>query len=110
MLAPKERNASLLPKKGKRGVPRNLRNRNLSLATGVRPHATDRSSSSGITIPGNKLHVGDIPLHFTEEDIYRIFSKFGEVKDVNLLKKNNGKGLSKVVCNLSEINIAASLS
>ncbi len=67
----------------------------------------NRSSSSSvpnqITIPGNKLHVGDIPLHLEEKDIFRIFSGFGEVKDVNLLKKNNGKGLSKVVIYLKLI-------
>jgi RNA recognition motif-containing protein len=70
----------------------------------------NRSSSSSVSIPGNKLFVGDIPLHFTEQDIFRVFSGFGEVKDVTLLKKNNGKGLSKVVCNLPKINIASSLS
>ena len=70
----------------------------------------NRSSSSSVSIPGNKLFVGDIPLHFTEQDIFRVFSGFGEVKDVTLLKKNNGKGLSKVVCNLPKINVASSLS
>ncbi len=59
----------------------------------------ERSSKSPdkAAIPGNKLFVGDIPLHLDEMDIFRTFSDFGEVKDVNLLKKNNGKGLSKVI-------------
>ncbi len=59
----------------------------------------ERPSKSPETalIPGNKLFVGDIPLHLGEKDIFQTFSDFGEVKDVNLLKKNNGKGLSKVI-------------
>ena len=61
------------------------------------PEERSSKSPDKAAIPGNKLFVGDIPLHMDEMDIFRTFSDFGEVKDVNLLKKNNGKGLSKVI-------------
>jgi RNA recognition motif-containing protein len=76
---------------------------------GKRNLCSSSSISNRVTVPGNKLFVGDIPIHFTEEDIIRVFSDFGEVKDVILLKKKNGRGLSKVVCNLPKINIASFL-
>ena len=80
-----ETNSSVSSRGNKRKFPPNKRQE-------------ERSSKSPETaIPGNKLFVGDIPLHLDEMDIFRTFSDFGEVKDDNLLKKNNGKGLSKVI-------------
>ena len=106
-----ETNSSVGSKGTKRKFPPKKRQEERSSKSPeTKSKSGNRSSSSSVSIPGNKLFVGDIPLHFTEQDIFRVFSGFGEVKDVTLLKKNNGKGLSKVVCNLPKINIASSLS
>ena len=106
-----ETNSSVGSKGTKRKFPPKKRQEERSSKSPeTKSKSGNRSSSSSVFIPGNKLFVGDIPLHFTEQDIFRVFSGFGEVKDVTLLKKNNGKGLSKVVCNLPKINIASSLS
>ncbi len=110
-----ETNSSVGSKGTKRKFPPQKRQEERSSKSPERKSKSgNRSSSSSIsnrvTIPGNKLFVGDIPLHFTEEDIFRVFSDFGEVKDVTLLKKNNGRGLSMVVRNLSKINVASSIS
>jgi RNA recognition motif-containing protein len=110
-----ETNSSVGSKGTKRKFsPKKRQEERSSKSPETKSKSGNRSSSSSVsnrvTIPGNKLFVGDIPLAFTEEDIFRVFSDFGEVKDVTLLRKNNGKGLSKVVCNLPKINIASSLS
>jgi hypothetical protein len=41
-------------------------------------------------IPGNRLYVGDIPLNRTEKEVVTFFSKIGEVKEVRMMRKNNG--------------------
>jgi RNA recognition motif-containing protein len=110
-----ETNSSVGYKGTKRKFPPKKRqeersSKSLETKSKSRNRSSSSSISNRVTIPGNKLFVGDIPLHFTEEDIFRVFSDFGEVKDVTLLKKNNGRGLSKVARNLSKFNIASSLS
>jgi hypothetical protein len=42
------------------------------------------------SIPGDRLYVGDIPLQSTEKEVVTFFSKIGEVKEVRMMKKNNG--------------------
>ena len=110
-----ETNSSVGSKGTKRKFsPKKRQEERSSKSPETKSKSGNRSSSSSVSnrikIPGNKLFVGDIPLHLTEADIFRTFSDFGEVKDVTLLKKSHGRGLSKVVCNLPKINIASSLS
>ncbi len=48
------------------------------------------SSDETITVPRNRLFVGGIPLQLHENEIVELFSKFGKVKHVIVLKTKYG--------------------
>lgn len=39
----------------------------------------------------HKLFVGMLPRHYTEEDVKPLFQSFGEIKDCNVLRNNDGQ-------------------
>jgi RNA recognition motif-containing protein len=55
------------------------------------------SEDETITVPRNRLFVGGIPLQLREHEIVELFSKFGKVKHVIVLKTKYGT--SKVLLN-----------
>jgi hypothetical protein len=67
----------------RKGSPKKGNRRQKSKARGATSPATP-------SIPGNRLYVGDIPLNRTEKDVVTFFSKIGGVKEVRMMKKNNG--------------------
>ncbi|CAD8132488.1 unnamed protein product [Paramecium pentaurelia] len=36
-----------------------------------------------------KLHIGNLPLQITEETLHRVFSKYGQIKEVKIIRKNS---------------------
>ncbi|CAD8076990.1 unnamed protein product [Paramecium sonneborni] len=36
-----------------------------------------------------KLHIGNLPLQITEETLQRVFSKYGQIKEVKIIRKNS---------------------
>ncbi|CAD8138992.1 unnamed protein product [Paramecium pentaurelia] len=36
-----------------------------------------------------KLHIGNLPLQITEETLNRVFSKYGQIKEVKIIRKNS---------------------
>jgi RNA recognition motif-containing protein len=55
------------------------------------------SEEETLTVPRNRLFVGGIPLQLREHEIDELFSKFGKVKHVIVLKTKYGT--SKVLLN-----------
>lgn len=41
--------------------------------------------------PCKKLYVANFPYHFETEDLGKIFSKYGDITDVNIVKSDNDK-------------------
>lgn len=65
----------------------------------------DMGASMGAYVPGivstnvpdsiNKIFVGGLPAHLTEDQVQELLCSFGELKAFNLVREN-GNGVSKV--------------
>lgn len=38
---------------------------------------------------GHKIHVGNLPLNITEEELFQVFSKYGQVIEAKIIKKSS---------------------
>mmetsp|Transcript_1858 Transcript_1858/g.216 ORF Transcript_1858/g.216 Transcript_1858/m.216 type:complete len:91 (-) Transcript_1858:837-1109(-) len=53
-----------------------------------------RSRSPKQSVQGTKLHISNLPLDYVNSDLERIFSPYGKIEDIRIIRKgSNGQPL-----------------